>query len=535
MVWGLALGAAPRASAAWPDRPDSIFIIHTNDIHAHLMPFEDAKGGVVGGAASRAALISRLRVQTSRTLLVDAGDVFQGTPFYNFFRGVPDYRAMSLTKYDVGALGNHELDDGPWWWLRAHSAATFPIVTANVFVTADSAWATSLEPVAGRLRKGARYIGGAKVPDATPLRYLAPPYLIQVVAGVKIAILGLTTKDLVSIVSKTRNRGVAVADPISVAAALVPELRKKADMVVALTHLGVDQDRALAARVPGIDVIVGGHSHTYLWQPIFIRNGNKNGYGGTAIVQAGRWGDRVGRLAIAIGPRGVQGLTDALVAVRPTDGEDPAVVSLLRPFRDSIAVSMDKPVFRTASRVPMSGLEEGDTPLGNFVTDAMREAAGADMAIINSGGIRAPLPEGTVTVGDVFTVLPFDNTVVKIPMKGWQVRDVLDFVARRIGKRGFAQISGAQFVVRRGRASDIRIGGKPLDSDRVYQVATIDYLYGGGDGYVLFARAGEATPIGIFTHDAAVDFLRKHPDYQFKKQGRIRWEGGLPSGVMAPR
>src|SRR6185437_10762264 len=97
----------------------------------------------------------------------------------------------------------------------------------------------------------------------------------------------------------------------------------------------------------------------------------------------------------------------------------------------------------------------------------------------------------------------------------------------RIGKRGFAQIAGAQFVVRRNRASDIRVGGKAIDPNRTYQVATLDYLYGGG-GYTLFARAGEAYSTGIFTHDAAVDFLRRHQDYVFQKRGRIRWEGGMP-------
>jgi 2',3'-cyclic-nucleotide 2'-phosphodiesterase (5'-nucleotidase family) len=300
--------------------------------------------------------------------------------------------------------------------------------------------------------------------------------------------------------------------------------------------LGVDDDRALASRVPGIDMIVGGHSHTYLWQSLLVRNGNANGYHGTVIVQAGRWGDRVGRLAVAIGPDGVRGLTDALVAVRPDEGEDGGVKALLQPYADSIGTSMGKPVFRTTSRVSMSGLEDGDTPLGNFVADAMLESSDADIAIINSGGIRAPLPAGTVTVGDILTVLPFDNTLVKVPMKGWQVRELFDFIARRVGKRGFAQISGASFVIRNGRASDIRVGDQPLDSNHTYTVATLDFLYGGGDGYTQFSKAGEAALTGVFTHDAAMEFLRRHPDYVFKKRGRIRWEGGIPSrDLLTPR
>src|SRR2546426_5531702 len=342
----LAILWAPRSFAAWPTHPDSLFILHTNDIHAHLLPFEDSKGAVVGGAAARAALIARLRNPAGKTLLLDAGDVFQGGPLYNFFRGVPDYRSMKLMRYDAGAFGNHELDDGPASWLRASAEASFPILSANVFVAADSAWASPLPLVPGSLRKSARWIGGARVKDGSPLRYLATPSIVHDVGGIKVAILGLTTKDIVSIVSRSRNVGVAVSDPIAIASILVPELKRKADFVIALTHLGVDEDKSLAARVPGIDLIVGGHSHTYLWQPVFVSNGNRNGYGGTAIVQAGRWGDRVGRLGLAIGPGGIRGLTGALLPVAPAEGEDRVVREMLQPFRDSIATLMDKPVFR---------------------------------------------------------------------------------------------------------------------------------------------------------------------------------------------
>jgi len=141
------------SSAAWPDHPDSLIILHTNDIRAHLLPFDDSQGTVVGGAAARAALIARLRSSDRKTLLLDAGDVFQGTPLYNFFRGVPDYRSMTLMRYDAGALGNHELDDGPASWLRARSEAAFPILSANVFVAGDSSWASRLFPVPAGIRR----------------------------------------------------------------------------------------------------------------------------------------------------------------------------------------------------------------------------------------------------------------------------------------------------------------------------------------------------------------------------------------------
>lgn len=522
---------APASFAAWPREADSLVILHTNDIHAHLQPFEDPRGARAGGAAARAALIDRERRRSAGTILLDAGDVFQGTPYYNFFRGVPDYRSMSLMRYDVGALGNHELDDGPAAWLRARREAGFPILTANVFVSAESSWASGLSPVPASLRKGARWVGDAQVPDSSALRHLSEPYVVREVGEVKIGFLGLTTKNIVRIVSRSRNGGVAVADPVAVAAKLVSELRAKADVVIALTHLGLDEDRALASRVPGIDLIVGGHSHTYLEGPVLVANSrNANGYHGTAIVQAGRWGDRLGRVVLDLGPEGIRRVRGALLAVRPEGGEDGRVRALLRPYRDSIATAMDRPVFHAREPVTSAGIRDGETPLGDFVADVLLETAGADLAIMNSGGIRAPLPAGTVTVGDLYTTLPFDNTVVAVAMEGWQVRQLLDFIARRLGKGGFAQVSGVQFVIRGGRATYIRVGGETLDSDRMYRVATIDFLYEGGDGYTMFEKAGPAERTGIITREAAVEFLRKHPDYAFRKRDRIHWEGSSRIG-----
>lgn len=521
--------AAPVALASWPAQADSLVILHTNDIHAHLFPYENARRERLGGAAARAALIGRERAGAARTLLIDAGDVFQGTPYYNFFRGVPDYRSMSLMRYDAGALGNHDLDDGPAWWLRARREAEFPILSANVFVAAESAWAAGLAPAPASWRKGARWIGDSRVPDAAALRLLTEPYVLRNVDGIEVAMFGVAPKDLVRIVSRSRNAGVAVSDPIAVAARLVPELRAKADVVIAISHLGADEDRILASRVPGIDLIVGGHTHTMLRKPVVAPNAkNRNGYQGTAIVQAGRWGEVLGRVSLRLGPEGIAGVTGSLLPVRADEGEDDRVRAALQAFQDSIDTKMAEPVFRTRGVVSAAGLSDGETPLGDFVADVIRETSGADVAIMNSGGIRAPLPAGVVTLGDIYSALPFDNKIVTVRMEGWQVRQLLDFIARRLGKGGFAQVSGVRFVIRRDRATNIRVGNEVLESNRVYRVATIDFLYEGGDGYTEFERAGPAEPTEVFTRDAAVEFLRRHPDYEFKKRDRIHWEGALP-------
>jgi 5'-nucleotidase/UDP-sugar diphosphatase len=516
----VSLGHVPAAIGSL----DSLVILHTNDTHARLMPFQEVDGSKAGGAAARAALIEKER-RAGRTLLLDAGDVFQGTPYFNFFRGVPDYQAMSLMGYDAGALGNHDLDDGPEAWLRARSHAGFEILSANVFVAAESAWAKG-EEVPASDRRGARWIGGKRVPEAAPLRYLTRPYVIRDLGeGRTAAFFGLTTSDLTQIVAVGPNAGVAVADPVPIAERLVPELRRQADIVICISHIGLEDDRELARRVPGIDLIIGGHSHTRLERPVLVRNATPNGYYGTVIAQAGYRGQFLGRVVLYFDGDSLAQFAGGLLPVRPADGEDPRVAELLQPYADSIEASMAKPIFRSAARIPSSGLRGGETPLGNFVADVIRDATDADLAIINSGGIRAALPAGDVGVGDVYSTLPFDNRLVVVSMPGWRVRELLDFSARRLGKGGFGQVSGVSFVIRGDRASYIRVSKKALESDRVYRVATVDFLYEGGDGYAIFANAGPAERTGILLREAAVDFLMKYPDYRFRKEARILWEG----------
>jgi len=533
-VWIAAIAAvlvsAPLALAKPPPVGiDSLVVLHTNDLHSHLTPFVRGEGDLVGGAAARKALIDRERARTPDLLLLDAGDVIQGTPVYNLFRGEADAKAMASAGYDAVALGNHDLDDGPRAWLRFVNLAGYVALSANVFVAADSPWVSpGAESVPPDARRNARWVGGARVPDAAKLRYLARPYVILPWRGKRVAVFGLTTRDLTYIVLLSRNGGVAVADPVQVARRLVPALRAQADYVIALTHIGLTADKDLAAKVPGIDLIVGGHSHTTLTRPAYADRGSDPWQGGTPIVQTGAWGDRLGRTVLSLSGGRPVGATTTLTWVRPADGEDSTLATALRPYEDSVRVQMGSTVFRTDRVIERLGRDDVESPLGNFVAEVVREAGTGDIGFVNTGGIRAPLPKGPVTVADVVSVLPFDNTIVTVPMRGDQVRALLDFVARRVGKSGFAQVAGVSFIIRDGRAASIRVGGRPLESIRIYRVATIDYLQEGGDGYTQFRRAaaGPLDRTGILLHNAAVDFLRRHPEYQFRTDGRIVWEGG---------
>jgi 2',3'-cyclic-nucleotide 2'-phosphodiesterase (5'-nucleotidase family) len=527
LVLGLGGGlpGAPRAVPAAAAAVESLVVLHTNDLHSHLTPFHRADTLKVGGVAAMAERIRRERERTPDLLLLDAGDVVQGTPAYNLFRGVPETRALSMMRYDAVTLGNHDLDDGPSPWRRLRRYAGYPVLSANVFAASESSFASASSlPVTPEIRKGARWVGGEAVGDATALRFLAEPYVILPWRGRKVAVLGLTTGRLVNIVRISANRGVAVADPVKVARYFVPLLRRQADIVIVLTHIGVDEDRRLAREVPGIDLIVGGHSHTRLDAPVYENRGSDFGWG-PPIVQTGAWGDRLGRSVLRVSKTRPVGFDYALLPVRPSDGEDAAVAALIEPVADSIRAVMGESIYVSDKFYRQPSRDEAETPIGNFAADVLRETAVADVGIMNTGGIRAPIPEGPVTVADVYSTFPFDNTVVVVEMTGSDLRRLLDFASRRIGKSDFVQVSGLSFDIASDYAYDIRVGGKSLENERVYRVATIDFLYEGGAGYTIFREAGPAEPTGIFQHDAAVSFLRRHPGYRFRTEGRITWEG----------
>ena len=372
-----ACSASPATVGSSSPGLDSLIIFHTNDTHAHLMPFKNERGELVGGAAARAALLERERFLAPHSLTLDGGDVFQGTAFFNLFHGTPDYRAMTMMGYDAGALGNHDLDNGPVRWLDVVGREGMPVLSGNVFGNAESLWArleNAPNNVVADCRRGARWIGDGRVPDSTRLSFLTRPG-IMLDPVVRVGLFGLTTPEVVTIVSPRPNGGVAVGDPATAAKTLIPFLKRQgANWIICLSHLGLEADKELARRVSGIDVIVGGHSHTKLAKPILIPNGTPNGYHGTVIVQAGAYGEYLGRLAIYLDKGRPVGYSGRLIPVRPADGEDPDVVALLKPYADSIGGSMSQVVFHSPARVPSSGAREGETPLGNFVADAMREA-----------------------------------------------------------------------------------------------------------------------------------------------------------------
>ena len=259
-----------------------ITLLHTNDTHSHIEPFGPGNGANSGkgGVARRGTLVKSLRAQLGPVLLLDAGDVFQGTPYFNQYKGHLDYKLMSLMGYDAGTLGNHDFDNGVDGLLSAMAEATFPFVNCNF-----------------------------DLHGAPLLAQRVQPYLIRSFPGLKVGITGVGVA-FEGLVTAKNHLGVVWHEPVAALKPVVQHLREreKVDLVVVLSHLGYDGSNAmvgdlqLAKRVPGIDVIIGGHSHTFLSEPTVV----KHDQGTTLVAQVGFGGINLGRLDFTLGKGGVK-------------------------------------------------------------------------------------------------------------------------------------------------------------------------------------------------------------------------------------
>src|SRR5690242_3908762 len=244
-AFGVTLAGFPRELLKASAADTVITILHTNDTHSQIdpLPANDKNAGK-GGVARRATVVKRIRKENPNTLLVDAGDVMQGTPYFNFYRGEVEYKAMSAIGYDVGTLGNHEFDNGVEDLAKALKFATFDLVSANYDVKG-----TVLE---GRVK----------------------PYVVKTVGGIKVGLFGLGISP-VALITPANFKGVTYNDPVVAAREVVKTLREKerCSLVVCMSHLGyyVKGDRGdslVASQVDGIDFIAGGHTHTFMQEPV---------------------------------------------------------------------------------------------------------------------------------------------------------------------------------------------------------------------------------------------------------------------------
>jgi 2',3'-cyclic-nucleotide 2'-phosphodiesterase (5'-nucleotidase family) len=484
----------PGASSARARQAEvNLTILHVNDTHGHIIPYLDKSidpDHPVGGAQILAKMIERERAENpDGTLLLSAGDMFQGTPVSNLFHGKPVIEIMNYLRFDAMALGNHEFDWGQDVLHSIISSAAFPVISANVF------------------ERGTGHIRGVR------------SYVIVKRKGVRIAVIGLTTPETFYTSKPGNLTGLTFAPPEKVLPAIIERVRAQgASIVVALTHDGLDSDRELARNVRGIDIIVGGHSHTAIIDPIVES--------GTIIVQAGSNGLYLGVLKIAYdrGKKRILGYTrkDELRLVSSASGDrgDPNVARIVDGYEAKIKTEFSK-VLGTAA-ADLTRERTGESALGDLVTDAMRQASGARIAFQNGGGIRADIPKGPITMEAVFTALPFDDDLVSMDLTGEQIKELLE---RSILSENMLQVSGMQIEYDLSKpvgskVISMKVDGKPMDSEGIYRVVTNDFLAAGGNQFNIF-KQGRNVSIGPPQREAVQDYIRKNSPVKIPEKTRI--------------
>ncbi len=481
-------------------------IIYTNDSHGMAWQFDEVGNPGIGGLAAQKTLVDKIRAEVQgkggSVILLSGGDITMGDPRSNICMNKPYLKGMSL--------GNHEFDFGIDAFYEMKKETDFPFISGNIYKD-----------------------GGTK---AVADEYIEKTYD----NGLKVAVLGLTTRETEQITSIGLEGKLVMTDPMQEAKTRVPLLKKKNDIVIVLSHLGfynTDKsfdgyygDNYLAKEVPGIDVIVGGHNQVHLKTPVKI--------GDTYIVQTGGFGKWVGRLDVYLKGKTIvktshtmypvnlkkKVVKDGKVAYEFEDKEikeNPAMIEMLNRFKCDFSVDKITTLpFDLEGKRELVRYEE--SALGNLIADVMKEKAKADISFFNAGSIRQGLKKGDITERDVYNVFPFSDTLVLGKMKGDQLQEVLDYFAEKgEGHGGFLQVSGVSTKLYKGAALEIMVNGAPLDKNKVYSFAINSFLAEGGDGYTMVRDIRDKKMTGYSIPAILVDYLKKNKNLKKPNGKRI--------------
>jgi 5'-nucleotidase / UDP-sugar diphosphatase len=508
--------------AAAQDETFALTIMHTNDVHAEHEPVFN--GG--GGAARQATVVNQIRDEVANSLLLDGGDRFTGTLFHIQWRGQDSAQIMNMIGYDAMTLGNHEFDNGDEVLAAFIDALEFPVVTANVDFSQSPLLADKVDP-----------------------------YVILEVGDQQIGIIGLVTPET-EILSSPGPELVFDYDLVGVTQRMVDELTEQGvNKIILLTHIGYDADVEVAQNVSGVDVVVGGHTNTFLSNtytgalgqyPTVLESASGEP---VLVVQASTRTQYLGRLDVVFDASGVLSSWsgDAILLSRYI-APDPDVSDLVAGLAAPIAELRAQPVGESAVYLTgdRSVCRVEECNLGNLIADAMRVNARAQIALMNGGGIRADIDEGEITLGEVLTVQPFQNLLSTFELTGANVIAALENgvsqielnengQVRRDGAAGrFLQVSGLRYTVdptlepgsRIVSAEVLNEAGEyePIDPEAVYSVVSLNFVRTGGDGFsVLAENAINPYDFGNLDFEVTLEYIEANSPVAPEIEGRITY------------
>lgn len=524
----LAVSASTMALLATPSLADyTLTILHINDWHSRIEPInafdstcsleDDEAGECFGGAARLVTAVRERRtaLEGENVLFLNAGDNFQGSLFYTTYKGTVEAEFLNLMETDAMVVGNHEFDDGEDGLAAFLDAVEFPVLGSNVKASEASAL-------------------GDRVRESVVLE----------LGGERIGIVGAVANDTAELSSPGEHVSI-IEDVEGITAAVQALEAEGVDKIIALTHVGYPRDLAAIAKIPGVDVVVGGHTNTLLSNSIEEAVGpyptmveNPEGYQ-VPVVQAGSYSKYLGELKIVFDDDGR--LLEAEGDVQLLDasiGKDEAVVARVQELAGPIEELKGMVISETTA--PIDGSRENcrvrECAMGNLVADAMlarTKDQGVDFAITNGGGLRASIDAGEITMGEVLEVLPFQNTLATFQLKGADILSSLESGVRQIeeGAGRFPQVSGLRFTFVASaepgsRVRDVQVrsedGWEALRPEATYTIATNNFMRSGGDGYSLFAdNAENAYDYGPGLEQVVADYLAENRSYEPYIDGRI--------------
>lgn len=435
----------------------TVKILHTNDTHSNVK--DDGKS-IIGFA--KLATFVETEKTNGNILMLDAGDMFQGLPFANIEKGHSIVEIVNQVGYDAMTIGNHEFDFGADNLMSIMDKLNYPVIAANVLKGEEQA---------------------------------VQPYIVKEFDDVKVGVFGMATPETAFKTHPDNVVGYTFADIIETADATVKTLKEteKVDVVVMLSHLGLEEgdytSDLVAKGVEGIDVIVDGHSHTTLPE------GRMEGE--TLIVSTGTALKDIGQVELVVEDGKVVSKTATLLGYEAFNEVAPKqeIIDAIAKVEEAQKPMLEKVVGTT--EVKLVGDREvvrtGESNLGQLATDAMIELTGADVAITNGGGIRASIEAGDITMNNMVTVFPFGNTIMVKEIKGSDLLAALEYGVDSFPetKGAFPHTAGITFTLNAykeagSRVSDVKVSGEALDLNKMYLVATNDFMAAGGDGYTMF-------------------------------------------------
>lgn len=475
---------------------DSLVILHTNDVHGYVEADDDHIG-----YANYKNVINKIKENHDRVLVIDAGDASQGSNFASLNEGADVITVLNELGLDAFGVGNHEFDYSKESALKNYENSNFKWYASNIF---DEA--------------GNLVFDGGEVVD---------------VSGLKVGIFGLATPETKYKADPRNTQGLNIANTIEentkIAQDEVNKLKEAgAEVVVLVSHLGDDKSSEIkstniAENVTGINVIIDGHSHTL----------HENGlaHGNSFIASTGDSLKNIGLTTVASDGEVSSRMITKQEAV--VYGEDEKIKSII----DDLLAQQDLVLARVlgVSATKLDGerndVRTKETNLGNLITDAMRQEAGADVALTNGGGIRASIDQGSVSVGDVFTVLPFGNAMTVIEVTGQDIIDALNHGIKDYPNAAgqFPHVSGISFEIAQGdtnSAVNVKVGDADIDPAATYKLATNDFMAVGGDGYTMFEGKTQLALYGSLAkivEDYITELTTQNPDgFTYEVQGRIK-------------